>query len=113
MNKEQNSSEAQTWEIKPLWCLKKFMRSFVGTFIYLGLFLYKGLSWLFSNYPNQTWAVLFLFGAISHFIISGNAKKQRDVYSKENAALLDSIDRITMNKPMYTDLRNRVVFPKR
>ena len=90
----------------PLEHLKTSGKLFAGGVTNLLLFLYTGIKWLFSHHPNYTWIVLALVFFVWHYVSIHKARAERDCYSQENAILIDSISRITMQRGSYVTMQN-------
>ena len=80
-----------------------------------GLFIGTGVKWLFANHPHKTWGALLALTVITSVSISisaiGSARMERNAYSKENAVLLDSINRLNMDKMSYVTMDNMQITP--
>lgn len=80
-----------------------------------GLFIGTGAKWLFANHPHKTWSALLALTVITSVSISisaiGAARMERNAYSKENAVLLDSINRLNMDKMSYVTMDNMQITP--
>lgn len=90
----------------PMEHLKTAGKQFAGGVVSFCLFIYTGVRWLFENHPNYTWLVIALAITVCSHVKIYKARVERDSYSQENATLIDSISRMTMQKDSYMNLNN-------
>lgn len=122
MNNKSNSIAKQSQEkadngpvTLPVAYLKNSGHCALETVKSFGLFVGTGVKWLFANHPHKTWSALLALTVITSVSISisaiGAARMERNAYSKENAALLDSISRLQMEKVSYVTMENTQINP--
>lgn len=122
MNNKSNSIAKQSQEkadngsvTLPVAYLKNSGHCALETVKSFGLFIGTGVKWLFANHPHKTWSALLALTVITSVSISisaiGAARMERNAYSKENAALLDSINRLNMDKMSYVTMDNMQITP--
>lgn len=122
MNNKSNSIAKQSQEkadndsvTLPVAYLKNSGLCALETVKSFGLFIGTGVKWLFANHPHKTWSALLALTVITSVSISisaiGAARMERNAYSKENAVLLDSINRLNMDKMSYVTMDNMQITP--
>ena len=101
--------ETSTNSKAPLEYLKTSGKQFAGCVVNFFYFIWTGIKWLFTHHPNYTWIVISGMIFISWYVHICTVRAERDSYSHENAILIDSISRITLQKDSYLNMNNTPV----
>ena len=101
----ETSSNSKT----PLEYLQTSGKQLLRCIVNFSLFIWTGIKWLFTHCPNCTWGVISCFILIGWYVHIYTVRAERDNYSYENAVLIDSISRITLQRDSYFNMNNTPV----